>query len=793
MGKYGYFDDNAREYIVKKHFPPVPWMNFLTNEDFTAIISNNAGGCAFYKESGSGRLTRYNQTRQIPMDRPGFYFYIREEDGSLWTPHYEPVRTPLEHFSCRHGLGYTVFEAGYKGIESNLTYFVPRDESVLLWKLTLTNHRSVPASLSTIAFSEFSMLKANREPLEWAWNRFYTSSTFDAEMNGIAYDYHIFEDLPKIKVFMSSSVPIVAYDCNRDAFIGRSGTLELPDAVKAGKLTNSNLPGGGYPMGGLQNTMTLLPGESRTVVITLGCDPGNFDDCKVIARKYRDIRTVDAELARVKAYWKDYTSVYQCDLPDKDMERMLNIWNPYNCSLGFNRKMSMTSQTTGMGSGGVQTRDSSQDSMSLVSLDTERAKKRMAHIMRYQLPSGEYHSSFDMVADVATPFYAVRSDNAFWPVFTLYGLIAETGEDEFLDRVIPYYGENTASVSVLEHLARGLMYVKSLSGKNGIPLIVEIDWNDNLYVFSEDGKEESVMNGQQLVYACRLLKEMAEHKGHLQIAEWCQATIDELTASLNSDGVWDGDWYKRYIYAGDRPALGSKASPEGKIFLNTQSWAVISGTAPNGRDIHCMDKAAEMLGTPYGLKLCYPAFTGIPTPQDPLWNNGPGIRENGGVFHHAHTWAIMAETVLGRGDIAHAYYRQTMPNAASTDRGEDLYLNEPYAYSSTSLADPDARAGEADMAWFSGTVTWMYLVGSQNILGIQPTMQGLKINPCIPSDWREYKVTRKYRGKTYEIMVYNPEGVQSGVRRIMVNGNPIDGNILPLNIEGDTVQVIAIM
>ncbi len=791
MDKYGKFDDKAREYVIKEHFTPLPWINFLTNDNFTAIISQAGGGCAFYREASTGRLTKYNQTRAIPVDRPGYYLYIRESDGKVWSPTYEPVRAKLSGWKCRHGLGYTTYHAQHRKLNAELTYFVPRNDDALLWNMKLTNNRDTAVDLTSFAFVEFSFLLAIREPQYWQWCRFYTSTTFDKSLDAVKYDYHVYEDQPKLKIYLTSSLPVSGFDCDRNSFLGRGGTLDMPAAVKEGKLACKELPGGGFPIAALENKIHLEPGQTIEFTVNLCCSL-SWEKSAGIVKKYKDNAVVQDELAKVKNYWADYLDVYQADLPDKDFQRMVNIWNPYNCSIAFNRKKSMTGMTTGMEKGGVQSRDSSQDSMSLISLRTDLAKERMEIIYRYQMPSGEYYSSFDPDHGKPSDFYAVRSDNGVWPVYTTYDYVAETGDISFLEKKIPYWqGED---VSIVEHMVQGLKHIASKRGKNNLPLIIEIDWNDNLYIFHEDGKEESVMLAQQLVYACRLLKEMALKVNRGEIVKWCDGLIEEMTRNLNTDGVWDGEWYKRYIYSSNKPALGSKDRREAKIFINTQSWAVISDTAvPASRAQMCMEQAHKRCGTKFGLKLCSPPFTGIPEPEDPLYNNGPGIRENGGVFNHAHTWAVMAETILRRGDKAYELYRQVLPNVSSRERGEDVYVNEPYAFSSTSVVDPDPREGEGDMAWFSGTVTWMYLVGTQYILGIRPELDGLLIDPCIPSTWGKFTVKREFRGVIYTIKVKNPNHVSTGIKSIKVDGVKIEGNVLPESKDKKEVVVDVVM
>jgi len=777
MGQYGFFDDANREYVITEHFTPLPWINFLCNKDFTAIISQAGGGTAFYRESSSGRLTRYNQTRVAPVDRPGFYIYLRDKNGDVFCPTYEPVRAPLENWKCRHGLGYTVFESEYKGLKTETTYFVPRKDNVVLWNLKITNNRGEPADLSAFSYVEWTFHRVDREYLGFHWNRFYHDSVFSSEKNAVLYDCHVFEDLPKLKVYLSSSEPVDAYDCDRNRFLGRGGMPDMPLAVKNGRLSCDNKPSSGYTIGAIQNNLKIAPGQTAEITFMLGSDP-TWETADKVMVKYKCSENVKTALCEVKKYWNDYISAFNCDLPDKDMERMINIWNPYNCYHSFNRKMSVTGMTPGYEKGGVQSRDSSQDCMSLITLEPSIVKERMDAILRFQRPDGNFFDCFDIESQKPFDHHsgAERCDNAVWVVYTIYDMISEWDDIDFLDKQFPYYkGENA---SVLDHLYKGLEWIAADKGKNGLPKIRGVDWNDNLYMFTESGDEETVMIAQQLVYACRLLSELAAKKDRRDIIEFCEAVISDMTKALNTDVIWDGDWYKRLIYPTDTVDLGSKDRQEGKIYLNTQSWAVISETATDGRDVHCMDKAKEILDTSYGIKLLFPAFTGVPTPDDPIYNNGPGIRENGGIFHHANTWAIIAETILGRGDQAFDYFRKILPNVSSEERGADVFVNEPYAFSSTALADPDPRPGEGDMAWFSGTVTWMYLAGVQYILGIKAVPDGLKIDPCIPKDWDGFKVVRKFRGCTYNIEVKNPSHINKGIKSIIADGEAIDGNIL---------------
>ena len=537
MPPYGHFDDANKEYVITSHFPPVPWINFLTNENFTAIVSQSAGGCAFYRESSSGRLTKYNQVRSTPTDRPGFYLYFREADGTLWCPGFEPVRTPLDRWVCRHGLGYTVFESEYRGLSVTLTFLVPRADNALLWHVCVGNKRHERVDISAFSFVEFNFLWAAREPMYWHWCRFYTSTVFDPALDAVKYDYHVFEDQPKLKVSFSSSRKTASFDCDRNSFLGRTGTMEAPESLRAGRLGNRQLPGGGFAIGALENRIELAPGESTEFVLTLGCGL-SWDAAAAIATKYKEPAAAHRELQAVKAYWNDFVDVYQAELPDSDLQRMINLWNPYNCSISFNRKKSMTAFTTGMEKGGVQSRDSSQDSMPLVSLRTDMARDRLLMIYRYQMPSGEFYSTFDPDAGKPADHYAVRSDNGVWPVYTTHAYVAETGDFNFLQTLVPYYQGEPATL--LDHMAQGLKHIASRRGRNGLPLIVDVDWNDNLYIFKVDGKEESVMLAQQFAENAKGIKVLAPEKVIKYQAEnvnWDTMDKTRLGAVLGVDFV----------------------------------------------------------------------------------------------------------------------------------------------------------------------------------------------------------------------------------------------------------------
>lgn len=787
--KYGYFDDHKREYVVTNPYPPTTWINYLSNGRLCTMLSQGGGGMTFLDSAASVRFTRYKMSRSVPTDRPGHYVYIREKDGTLWSPTYEPVRTELDNWKCRHGLGYSIFEGSYKGMDAKLKFFIHPDHNVLIWDLELENNRENETELMITPYVEFSFLDAHEEAFSFHWCRMANSFTYDKELGAVKYYYGApYYEYPRTQVFMSGSEMPQGFDCDRDSFMGRRGTEERPEAVVDGKLTNSELPGGGHGAGALQYNISLKVGEKKRMCFYLGGIPTWEEADKLIA-SFKNTSLVDEGFRKLTTFYDEYVGKMQIEVPDKDMERFVNIWNPYNCRQSFERARFVSAIHTGMG-GGMQSRDSMQDALSITYLKPEWTRERIAVIMRYQHPDGRFIDTFDPKLGKEPEDTGRRCDNGVWSIYTVYGYLAESGDLDFLKEKIPYYKGEQATIFM--HLWLAMRYMTENQGDNGLPLMFGQDWNDSLNMFKEEGAE-TVMLAQQIVYACTLFKEISKAYDNNEAVKWCENTKKRLIKAINNDTVWDGEWYKRILYKNGRTPLGSKERSEAKIYLNSQSWAVISGAAPEERAKQCMDSAREHLNTPYGLKLLWPPYTGIPEPPHPLVANVPGVSENGGIFNHANTWAIIAEACLGRGNKAYEYYHQCLPPVVINKVGIETYKNEPYCYSSHIIAEPDERAGMALLSWLSGTTTWMYIAATQYIMGIRPTLSGLCIDPCIPSNWKGFKVKRNNRGILYDITVNNPEGVQKGIKIIEVDGITIEGNIIPIASGKACVKVVVTM
>jgi cellobiose phosphorylase len=557
----------------------------------------------------------------------------------------------------------------------------------------------------------------------WCYLKNHIGFTFDAPANCIRYDYHVFEAPFAPKIWFGCTRRVDGFDCSREAFCGRGGSLERPAAA----LTGSELPSGGHGCGSLGVTLNLAPGQSERFAYLLGVgeqQPVN----------------VGAAFAELQAYWQRKTSAIQVATGDAHFDRCVNTWNPLNCQIALERTRDLS--TDHIGVDGMRFRDTMQDAMAVANFDPEFAAERIRLVLASQARDGAGNFSFYPFAPkLKVNTEPGRCDNTVWPIMTVANLINETGNLAFLDERLPF--RDGGEATVYEHIRLGLDYIWQRRGPRGLPTLFHADWNDGLAVF-RDEKAESVMLGMQLVYAARLLKEYGRD------VAWCDRVIGELTGILNSDAVWDGAWYRRLLLANGLN-VGSRQRPQGQIYLEPQVWSVISGVGDfENRGRQAMDSVRERLDTPRGLCICAPPYTGIPSPSDPLVGNAPGTGENGAIFCHANTWAIIAECLLGRGDRAYEYYRKLLPSVAAEEQGQEHWGREPYVFNSTVIGPAQGKDfGRGGISWLTGTASWMYIAATQYILGIKPTLGGLHVTPCLPAHWRRVRVTRRFRGKEH--------------------------------------------
>lgn len=770
---YGYFDDPQRAFVVTDPALPRPWTNYLTNRRLSAFISHQAGGMLWHVEPLTRRISRYHYI-PAPPDRPGFYVYVKDRThDTLWNPHFAPTCTPLERFACRHEPGITSFQGEKDGVRVGVAYAIPPHDDVMLWLVTVENAGVRPVDLQLTSYLEFGLLEFMRE-MFWCYLKAHIGFRYDPASRAIRYDYHAFQAPFTPRMAFGCTEEISGFECSRDTFVGRTGSLERPAGLTTGLLTNSELPNGGHGSGVLAVDVELCPGERREFAYRFAV-ADTWDGVDALLASYADAESVARGVQATRDFWGTRLEALQVESGDAPVDRFINTWTPYNNLLTL--QLARIISTDHMGLDGLRYRDTTQDAHGVANIDPDFCSERMRQVFSVQRSDGAGCFSFYPDTPKAIGEEPDRSDNTVWQVYTVNNLVAETGNLAFLDEVLPYRdgGEDT----VYRHILNGLQFIARRLGAHGLPMLFHADWNDGLALFGDE-KAESVMLGMQMVYSCREFAALASRLGRDDDAVWSTKVADDMAAVLNSDVVWDGQWYNRLLLSNGK-VLGSAANRQGRIFLNPQSWSVISGIgALDHRGAQAMDAVKRMLDTGIGVALLTPPFTGIPEPEDPPLGSSPGTNENGAIFSHANTWAIIAECLLGRADNAYKYYRQLLPEEVISHVGLERYGREPYVYVSSVVGPASERFGEGGISWLTGTASWMYIAATHYLLGLRPTLDGLHLQPCLPAGLPRLNMRRRFRGRQYDITVENES---RGTTTLEVNGVPLEGHLLPLGEE----------
>ena len=806
--KFGHFDDAAREYVITNPKTPWPWINYLGNEDFFSLISNTAGGYTFYKDAKFRRLTRYRYN-SVPIDNGGKYFYIND-GGDVWSPGWKPVQADLENYSCRHGLSYTKISGERNGVQAEVLYFIPLGTWAEVQKVSLKNTSDKVKNFKLFSFAEWCLWNAEDDMTNFQRN----FSTGEVEIeDSVIYHKTEFKERRNHYAFYSVNSEIQGFDTDRETFVGMYNNFNRPDAVFEGKSRNSEAHGWS-PIASHCLDIELQPGESKELVFVLGyieVEPENKWESKgvinkspakeVIAR-FDTVEKVDAELSKLKDYWANLLSTYQLNSGDERLDRMVNIWNQYQCMVTFNMSRSASFFESGIGRG-MGFRDSNQDLIGFVHQAPERARQRILDIAATQFEDGSaYHQYQPLTKRGNNAIGGNFNDDPLWLILSTTDYIKETGDFSILDEQVPYDNDESKATSHFEHLKRSLYHTVENLGPHALPLIGRADWNDclNLNCFSSDPNEsfqttgnktgrtaESLMiAGLFVLYGKEFIK-LCKEVGKEDEAASAQNHVDSMIAAVKEHG-WDGDWYLRaYDYYGKK--VGSKENEEGKIFIESQGFCGMAGIGlEDGMVQKSMDSVKEWLDCDYGIVLQQPAFTKYVIEYGEISTYPAGYKENAGIFCHNNPWIMIAETVLGNGDRAFDYYKKISP--AFLEEISDLHRVEPYVYAQM-IAGKDAfKPGEAKNSWLTGTAAWNFAAITQYILGVKPDYNGLSVNPCIPKDWDGFNVSRQYRGATYNITVKNPNKVSKGIHSITVNGNAIEGHILPVMESGSANEVV---
>ncbi|HEY2981285.1 MAG TPA: glycosyl transferase [Anaerolineales bacterium] len=822
--QYGHFDDTNREYVITRPDTPLPWINYLGCEAYFGLISNTAGGYSFYKDARLRRLTRYRYNN-APMDFGGRYIYVRDNaDGDYWSPSWQPTQSDLQDYSCRHGMGYTIIGSTRAGIRAETRYFVPLGENLEIWQVTLSNQREAPAELSVFSAIEFCLWDAADDAANFQRN----FSTGQVEVDGsVIYHKTEYRERRDHFAYFACSDKPAGFDTQREAFLGPYRSWDRPAVVERGR-SGDSVTHGWQPMGSFHVPFSLQPGEQKQVIFILGYfenprdakfDPPdsqtlNKRGVKPVIARYLQRADADAAFETLGNYWDELLGVLQVQTPDLRVNRMVNIWNAYQCMATFNISRSASLYESGIGRG-LGFRDSNQDLLGFVQMVPARARERILDLAATQLPGGGAYHQYQPLTkrgnnDVGSNF----NDDPHWLVLGVSAYIRETGDWSILNEAVPYDNQPGSETPLYEHLECSIEYTLKRLGPHDLPLIGRADWNDclNLNCFSDtpgqsfqtttnkDGKvAESVFIAGLFVASTREMADLSARYGasirsngtrfEARPGGYYTEHADRMTQTIYQHG-WDGEWFVR-AYDDFGMKVGSAECEEGKIYIEPQGFCVLAGVGlENGYAQRALEAVNTHLATPHGILLQQPAYSKYYLHLGEISSYPPGYKENAGIFCHNNPWVIVAETMVGNGERALDYYLRINP--AAREHLADLHRCEPYVYAQM-IAGRDAPThGEAKNSWLTGTAAWNYVAITQHILGIRPTQDGLQISPVIPEDWPGFTAQRKYREVSYDVTVKRA-GPGNAVK-LIVDGKPLQGQIVPIPSNGNkAVAVEAIL
>ena len=811
--QFGYFDDAKKEYVITSPKTPLPWINYLGSEDFFSLVSNTCGGYSFYKDAKLLRLTRYRYNN-VPYDSNGHYYYIKDGE-TIWNPGWMPCKTELDSYTCRHGLGYSVFESGKNGINAKLTDFVPIGVSCEVNKLTLTNTGNEAKEIELFSYVEFCLWNAMDDMTNFQRN----FSTGEVEVHGSEI-YHKTEYRERRNHYAVFAVnqPIDGFDTDRDTFLGAYGENSAPERVLAGQSGNS-IASGWAPVGSHHIKIKLEPNESKDLIFVLGyienkpeekwigLNQINRAPAQAMLEQFDTVEKTDAALAKLAAHWENLLSHFSVSSSETKLNRMVNVWHQYQCMVTFNMSRSASYFESGIGRG-MGFRDSCQDLLGFVHLIPDRARERILDIAATQFEDGSAYHQYQPLtkkgnSDIGSGF----NDDPLWLIAAAAAYIKETGDYSILDEKTPYDNDESKATDFMEHLRRSFQFTATHLGPHKLPLIGRADWNDclNLNCFSEEPGEsfqtfgpsegpvaESVFIAGMFVRYGKDYAAICRHRGLEQEALEAEKLIADMEKAVIEAG-WDGEWFMRaYDAYGNK--VGSNDCEEGKIFIEPQGFCVMAEIGKDqGLCQKSMESVEKYLDTKYGIVLLQPCYTKYHVELGEISSYPGGYKENAGIFCHNNPWISIAETVIGRGNRAWQVYTRTCP--AYIEEISEIHRTEPYVYSQMIAGKDAPNFGEAKNSWLTGTAAWTFLNVSQFILGIRPDYDGLLIDPCIPDHLDGFKVSRTFRGITYNIDIQNPNLVEKGVVKLIVDGQEVNGNTIPFDsgMTGKTVNVTAVM
>ena len=808
--KYGHFDDANREYVITNPKTPYPWINYLGNEDFFSLTSNTGGGYTFYKDAKFRRLTRYRYNN-VPVDDGGKYFYIKDGD-TVWSPGWKPVKTELDSYECRHGMSYTKIKGSKNGVTTEVLQFIPLGFWGEIQKVTVRNDSNETKKLKLFSFVEWCLWNAEDDMTNFQRN--FNTGEVEIE-DSVIYHKTEFKERRNHYAFYSVNEEIQGFDTDRESFVGLYNGFDSPDVVAKGEPSNT-IAHGWSPIASHYIEVELEPGEQKDFVFMLGYVEVDENDkwesksvinknpAKEMIEKFDTVAKVDAAYDDLRTYWDDLLCNISIESGDDRLDRMVNIWNQYQCMVTFNMSRSASFFESGIGRG-MGFRDSNQDLIGFVHQIPERARERIFDIASTQFEDGScYHQYQPLTKKGNSAVGGDFNDDPLWLILSTTAYIKETGDFSLLDEMVPFDNDTSRAKPHFDHLKASFYHVVNNLGPHKLPLIGRADWNDclNLNCFSSDPNEsfqttgnkkgdtaESLMIAGLFVVYGKEYIELCKYVGKDAEAAEAQTHVDDMIAAVKAHG-WDGDWYLRaYDYYGKK--VGTNENEEGKIFIESQGWCTMAEIGKEeGLVEKSLDSVKEHLDSEYGVVLNYPAFTKYHIEYGEISTYPAGYKENGGIFCHNNPWIMIGETMIGRGDNAYDYYTKIAPSFLEDI--SELHKVEPYVYCQMIAGKEAFKPGEAKNSWLSGTASWNFYAITQYILGVRPEYDGLRVDPCIPKNWDGFKMQRKFRGATYQLIIKNPDHVSKGVKELIINGKSTDSNVIPLLEKGKvhTVEII---
>lgn len=805
MEKYGHFTEDGLEFVINQPNLPRPWSHFLTNEEYCSFITHTGGGFSFFRDCATDRMLRWSGARW-QFDRPGRYIFLRDkENGEYWSINWQPLRKNYEKFETRHGLGYTVVSSKSNGIEGRIEYFVPVKELCELWKVKIKNDTNRPRHILAYPYLEWLIGDSGSDLLVGNISNLLTRVDFDKKLDCIkarkTTAWRLYKAKPyEYEICFATNIPVKGYDCNKSVFLGRFNDETNPETVINGSINNS-ISDGEKAVGVLQLELDLAPFEEKEFVVILGhVKKGKI---KLLLDRYRNLENVNREFKTTKNWWLKMTESIRIKTPDPDFNIMMNYWIKYQIHV-----CNYWSRSPGLyheGQGGRGYRDSCQDAEGMLAINPDYSRKKILAIARLIRKDGTNAPGW---SDTYGPYHEKPfKDHPTWFVSTVNAYVKETGDKAILNKKVSYLkdmwrkggmeidlawkkgsiaeGEGT----IFEHIVKQLNYTFNDCALKGFPRIGYADWNDAIDSAGLKGKGSSVWLGQALVRSMKLAIELAEFLNKKNIAADFRKKVKIMTDRLNRN-AWDGEWFVRG-FKDNGKVFGSNKNKEGKIFLNTQSWAILSDTVEGKRKEKMLKSMDRYLDSEHGMVLFAPHYATYDFELGRIALFSPGTKENAAIFCHAATFKAFADCMAGRGTKAYQTMRKIMPNV---QKDYDLYKTEPYTYAEYLVGPGHPYLfGEGAFTWVTGTAGWTFLTAIEGLLGVKRDFKGLRIDPCIPSNWKECKVIRKFRGSTYAVEIKNPKGVEKGVKEVTVDGKRINGNLVKAFKDGKTHKINVIM